>query len=293
MEGMTARGALLVLAALGASGLAASGIGQWIGLSLQLGGGPVPASRSVLSEHELEEINTLSPQAQAMRLLERAINHYQGALEQIESRVGGWTGKITLDQKLNDLTGVAYCSNNLRVRAAAIEISLAGYGLAKTPQSVDEQIRLLREQTEQKFYPLWKLGLLGNRGVETEAARRALVDYLKDPAEENRRWAVNALGMLGTDDIIEPLIDVFRTDPSPDVRERAACNLAESGMLTKDQRRKVIPYLLPMTDDAALDSQTRGWVYQALREISGEDHGTEPAQWRNWWGNRLQVERAE
>lgn len=290
---MTARGALLVLAALGASGLAATGIGQWIGLALQLGGSPVPASRSILSEHELEEINTLSPQAQAMRLLERAINHYQGALEQIDSRVGGWTGKITLDQKLNDLTGVAYCSNNLRVRAAAIEISLAGYGLAKIPQSVDEQIRLLREQSEQKFYPLWKLGLLGNRGVETEAARRALVDYLKDPAEENRRWAVNALGMLGTDDIVEPLIDVFRTDPSPDVRERAACNLAESGMLTKDQRRKVIPYLLPMTDDASLDNQTRGWVYQALREISGEDHGTEPARWRNWWGNRLPAERVE
>ncbi|MFN0170711.1 MAG: HEAT repeat domain-containing protein [Bryobacteraceae bacterium] len=290
---MTARGAWLALAALGASGLAASGIGQWIGLSLQLGGSPVPASRSILSEHELEEINTLSPQAQAMRLLERAINHYQGALEQIESRVGGWTGKITLDQKLNDLTGVAYCSNNLRVRAAAIEISLAGYGLAKTPQSVDEQIRLLREQPEQKFYPLWKLGLLGNRGVETETARRALVDYLKDPAEVNRRWAVNALGMLGTDDIVEPLIDVFRTDPSPDIRERAACNLAESGMLTREQRRRVIPYLLPMTDDPALDNQTRGWVYQALREISGEDHGADPARWRNRWGSRLPAERVE
>jgi HEAT repeat protein len=94
--------------------------------------------------------------------------------------------------------------------------------------------------------------------------------------------------MLGASEAIEPLIEVFRRDPSAEIRERAACNLADSGMMTKEQRMKAIPYLLEMSDDPALDAQTRGWVYQALREISGESLATEPAAWRNWWAKRSQ-----
>lgn len=92
--------------------------------------------------------------------------------------------------------------------------------------------------------------------------------------------------MLGSDDVIEPLIEVFRTDPSPDIRERAACNLADSGMLTRNQRLRAVPYLLPMMDDLSLDAQTRGWVFQALREITGQSIGSEPAEWRNYWTRR-------
>ena len=277
----------VALAAVLVTGLAAAtAVRKWIGVALQLAGVPVAASNAVLSEHELEEINALPPQEQAARLLERAVNGYQGALDEIEARVDGWRGQIQLDDKLNSLTGVAYCASNLRVRAAAVEISLAGYGLAKTPQSVGEQIDLLHQDGGQKFYALWKLGLLGNRGVETDAARQALVDYLHDPDDVTRRWAVEGLGMLGSDDVIEPLIEVFRTDPSPDIRERAACNLADSGMLTRDQRLRAVPYLLPMMDDLSLDAQTRGWVFQALREITGQSIGSEPAEWRNYWTRR-------
>ena len=279
---MTLSRGLLIAGVLSAAVVTAS-VQQWIGAMLQLSGVPVAASQGVLSEHEIGELNSLPAQEQAARLLQRAVNGYRGALEEIEGRVGNWTGKIELDEKLNNLTSTAYCSSNLRVRAAAIEISLAGYGIAKTSRSVDEQIELLRNATEKKFYPLWKLGLLGNRGIEPDTARRALLDHLKDPDVVNRRWAVNGLGMLGTDDAIEPLIDVFRTDVSPEIRERAACNLADSGMFTREQRKKAIPYLLAMSDEANLDSQTRGWVYQALREISGENIGQSPADWRNWW----------
>jgi HEAT repeat protein len=280
--------AILILAAIGATALAGAGIQHWIGASLQLRGTPVAASNGVLSEHEIEELNTQPAQGQAAYLLHRAVNAYRGALEQIEERVKDWNGKIELNTDLERILSVAYCSNNSRVRAAAIEISLAGYGLTKTPQSVDDQIQLLRDNTDKKFYPLWKLGLLGNRGVEPETVRRVLLDYIKDPVEVNRTWAVNALGILGTDDIIEPLVEVFRTDPSPAVRERAACNLAESGMLTREQRSKAIPHLLKMSDDPSLDAQTRGWVFQALREISGEGIGSEPTQWRNWWSKKQQ-----
>ncbi|MBM3810581.1 MAG: hypothetical protein FJW20_02980 [Acidimicrobiia bacterium] len=261
----------------------AAGVPQWLHAVLQLSGPAVAASHAVLSEHEREEINTLPEQEQAYRLLNRAINGYKGALEEIESRVQNWTGKIELDEKLNSLTGVAYCSHDLRVRAAAVEISLAGYGLEKSPRSVDEQIEILHTGSPQKFYALWKLGLLGNRGVEPHRARQTLVDFLHDRDIVNRRWAVNGLGVLATADIIEPLIEVFRTDESPEIRERAACNLADAGLMTKEQRMKSIPYLLSMTDDVTLDSQTRGWVFQALREISGQQIGSEPASWRNWW----------
>src|SRR5438105_4940959 len=49
---------------------------------LTLQGKPEPASASVLSEHELEALDRMAPQAQAQLLLERSINHYRGANEQ-------------------------------------------------------------------------------------------------------------------------------------------------------------------------------------------------------------------
>ena len=42
-----------------------------------------PVSANVLSEHELEVLDSMSPQAQAELLLERSINHFRGANEQI------------------------------------------------------------------------------------------------------------------------------------------------------------------------------------------------------------------
>jgi len=274
-----------VIFALGVGGVAGANVTQLMGLLLGLGGDRVAASNAVLSEHELEEINTLSPQNQAVRLLQRSVNGYKGALEQIDSRVDGWRGQIELDEELNKLTYVAYCSSNLRVRAAAIEISLAGYKVEKKPESVETQRRLLKDNSN-KVLPLWILGLLGNRGIETETIRRTLIDYLHDNDETTRTWAVNSLAMLGTDDTIEPLIEVFRNDPSAHIRERAACGLADSGMLTRDQRKKAIPELLRMSDDPTLDAQTRGWVFQALREIGGESIASDPSAWHDWWAKR-------
>jgi hypothetical protein len=46
------------------------------------------------SEHELEEINAMPPQDQVMRLVERTINHYAGAGEEIEKRSEGWMGQV-------------------------------------------------------------------------------------------------------------------------------------------------------------------------------------------------------
>src|SRR5262249_61253550 len=77
--------------------------------------------------------------------------------------------------------------------------------------------------------------------------------------------------------------EVFRTDPEPAVRERAACGLAQSGMLTREQRMKAVPGLISLADDASLDATTHSWVYQALREITNVNLPNEPAAWRNWF----------
>jgi len=76
---------------------------------------------------------------------------------------------------------------------------------------------------------------------------------------------------------------VFHDDPSPMIRERAACGLAQSGMLSEQQRRRAVPLLLDFLDDHSLDPETTKWVYQALRDITGQSLPHDPAAWRNWY----------
>ncbi len=59
---------------------------------LGLSGKPVPVSANVLSEHEIERLDGMPAQSQAVLLLERTLNHYRGAAEQIAARVGSWRG---------------------------------------------------------------------------------------------------------------------------------------------------------------------------------------------------------
>ena len=60
-----------------------------------LSGDPMFATHAVLSEHEIERINTLSPQEQAETLMRRAVNRYDGATNLIEARVDSWMGQIS------------------------------------------------------------------------------------------------------------------------------------------------------------------------------------------------------
>ena len=132
-------------------------------------------------------------------------------------------------------------------------------------------------------WALWMLGVLGNRGVETRRAFVTLMDHRNDPDEQTRYWTIEGLSLLGTDETVAPLLEAFRTDPSPLVRERGGCGLAQSGMLTREQRLRAVPQLLKMTDDMTLDDVTRGWVFQALRDITGATISAQPDAWRAWW----------
>jgi HEAT repeats len=250
----------------------------------KLEGRPEPASASVLSEHEIEALDQKPPQSQAELLLERSINHYRGANEEIERRVEGWRGNLTLEGNLINLITTAINSDDLRVRAAGIEVDLAGRNVEKTAASVD-RLELEARSGEQawRVNALWSLGLLGNRGVEPERVTRILLGFIHDSDEKIRYWAVDGLSYLGTDETIPTLLDVFHSDPSPNVRERAGCGLAQSGMLNERQRRSAVPKLLDFTDDPSLDAETRKWVFQALRDITGQSLPHDSAAWRNWY----------
>ena len=257
-------------------------IAQFIGLH----GKPEPASANVLSEHEITELDKMSPQSQATLLLERSINHYRGANDQIAARVNHWRGKIQLDQQLNSLFTTALNSDDLRVRAAAIEIDIASRNLEKTAATVDGLENDARSGEQgPRANALWDIALLGNRGVEPQRAFDIVSASVHDSNENVRYWAVEGLSYLGTDETIAPLLEIFHDDPSANIRERAACGLAQSGMLSEKQRRTAVPKLIEFAEDPSLDPQTREWVFQALRDITGQSLSHDAAAWRNWYSS--------
>jgi hypothetical protein len=259
---------------------------QEIAQLLSLQGKPEPASANVLSEHEIEGLDQMTPQNQAQLLLERSINHYHGANDQIVERVDRWRGRIKLDQSLNSLFMTALNSDDLRVRAAAIEIDLACRNLEKSAATVDrlEHDARFGEQGP-RANALWDIALLGNRGIEPERAAQIVLASIYDQNVNIRHWAVEGLAYLGTDESVAPLLQVFHDDPSPMIRERAACGLAQSGMLSEKQRRSAVPRLLDFAEDAALDPDTHKWVFQALRDITGQNLPHDSAAWRSWYNS--------
>ena len=251
---------------------------------LSLAGPPVPASANVLSQHEIERLDSMAPQHQAELLLERSINHYTGASEQIAARSATWRGHISHSERLNHLFTTAINSDDVRVRAAGIEVNIAVRGLEKTVAMVD-RLEPAARWGEQglRANALWDLALIGNRGVEQARVADILLASIDDQNENIRYWTVEGLAFLGTDDAVQPLLRVLRRDPSPMIRERAACGLAQSGMLDRRQRQTAIPTLLDYAGDSALDGQTRSWVFQALRDITGETLPPDANAWRQWY----------
>jgi len=252
-------------------------------LRIQLKSESQSASPAKLSDHEVEEIAALPAQQQAERLLERAINHYDDALELIGQSVNNWYGQLELQGQLSSLLTTALNSNDLQVRGASLEIELAAYNLPKRSESAENLIERIRNEPSARPWALWMLGVLGNRGVETRKAFVTLMDHRHDPDEQTRYWAIEGLSMLGTNETLAPLLEAFRSDPSPLVRERGGCSLAQSGMLTREQRLRAVPDLLKMADDMTLDAATRGWVFQALKDITGASLAADPSAWRTWW----------
>lgn len=235
----------------------------------------------------LRQFDSMRPQKQAEVLLERAVAQDADAAEQISSNVDRWQGKLHWNSKMAGLITAALNSNDMRVRQSGVEVELAAYGLKRDTASLEYLLRTA-ESTDhaQKIWALWALGLMGNRGVERDRVVEVLNSHLNDSDVDSRRWTVEALGLVGSDQTIGMLLKTMHDDPSPLVRERAACSLAESGMLTPEQRMTAVPQLLNYADDPALDTQTQAWAFQALHDITHQPLPNDAAAWRSWYEGR-------
>jgi HEAT repeats len=262
-----------------------TGRSPWAGSDVVEAAAVSAASAPALPSNSAD-FTRLAPQEQAERALESAIQHDAQSLEGISKNVDVWRGHLTDNGRLFDLVHSALNSSDLRVRSAAIEIDLAANNLSKSPDTVTRLVKKLHDDPGDRPWTLWRLGALGNRGVQRDVVLTQLLTYVRDRDEETRYWAVEGLAILGADASVDPLLERFAHDRSIRVRQRAAANLAQSGMLTREQRLAAVPQLLNFFDDDGLDSATRGWVYGALRMITGAQLGNDANAWRKWWAKR-------
>jgi len=241
-------------------------------------------STKTASAKDSRQLDRMKPQKQAETLLEMAVAHSQGAVEQISSRAGGWNGKVQWNPQIASLATAALNSNDMRVRESGVEVELAAYGLSKNSASLEYLFHTLDSSDHsQQIWALWALGLMANRGIEPGRIVEVLTSHLKDSDEDSRRWAVEGLALTGADEAIQPLLVTMHDDRSALVRERAACSLAESGMFTPQQRMMAVPQLLAYTDDSSLDRQTQSWAFQALGDITHQRLPNDAAAWRKWY----------
>jgi len=245
--------------------------------------GPVPVSKPVISEHQREWINQQNPQTQMEELMRSAINHEEGSTAIIAQKLPAWRGRLKNTKTWSDLMMTALYSNDLRVRAAAIEINLEVQQLPKNAMTVDGIINNAEDNPGQRPWAAWMLGMLANRGVETDKVVAQLEQWTHDPDEQTRIWAVEGLANVGTDSTVNDFVSILKNDDSATVRERAGCSLAKSGMLTRVQRMHAVPGLIDLADDPSLNDQTRNWVYQALREITEQNLPNNSGAWRDWY----------
>ena len=279
--------ALAVVSTLAGFEVARHSQSRWVSSDLvQAATLPANAGATPAQPLSLEVVSRLAPQPQAEQLLERAIARDFESLDALNQKLPLWRGQLRNTDHLYDLIHTALNSDDMRVRASAIETDLVASNIDKTSDSVARLVQQLNADPDDRTLALWHLGALGSRGIEQKLVLAQLLHYVHDRNEVTRYWAVEGLALLGTDETVDPLLDRFAHDPSARVRKRAGCNLAKTGMLSKEQRLAAVPNLLNMFDDDAIDATTRSWVYGALRLITGAQLGNDSNAWRQWWANR-------
>jgi HEAT repeat protein len=264
------------LAATIAVGVAVIGL-NFVGKNLASVGRSTRVRRGVTSRSAIDA----SSQAEAEQLLQKLASGDSEAADQIFSQAPNWTGKTQRTATITQFITTAINLPDLHAREAALRAELALDGVTQD----DAGLKFLEQSVGspiQRAWALWMLGAIGNRGVDPVHAAKIIEAYLADPAVDTRAAAVNGLALVGTDETIPMMLDRFRNDPSPVVQERAACALAESGMYTHEQRMTAAASMVPWLDDPLITGQQRLWTLQALRDISGQNLGTDSAAWRNW-----------
>jgi hypothetical protein len=255
--------------------------------------GPVATPQPGAKDDAIEEISRLAPQQQAERLLELAAQNPELAVGLIQQKLTSWREQLEENDRLFHLVLAALHSEDPRVRVAAVEIDLAANHLMKSPESIEKLRREIQGGSEKRDMALWRLGALGNRGVEPSVALGTLRHYVHDGNQEARFWAVEGLAMLGNAASIDALLGVLAHDPAMQVRERAANGLARSGLLTGEQRLSAVPQLLNLLDDDSLSAATHNLVGATLEAITGASFGKDAQAWRDWWAHHDKREKPQ
>jgi HEAT repeats len=193
-----------------------------------------------------------------------------------------WTGKTQRTPRSEQFVTAMLNQRDLHIRQAGVRAELALDGVPADATGLD-QVRMSIGNPQQRVWALWMLGALANQAVDPDHTSKMIETYLTDPDVQVRAAAVDAMALVATSETIPMMLDRFRNDPSPVVQERAACDLAESGMYTHAQRMSAAASLVGWVDDSLLTSQQRAWVVQALGDISGQHLGNDAAAWRRWY----------
>ena len=264
--------------------LAQTAPGEIGGHRIPLPGEKVEGTTAKLSEVEAEMVARMAPQGQAERLLQYAISHHVGATDDLKARTQGWRGAIAFTPALETLLDVARNGDDLRVRAAAIEVELAAMNIARTPAQVDVLLGQIAAGPQDARRAIFILGDLANRGVETDRIHNELRVLTRSEQDLVRFQAYAAIAQIGTNETVQDLVDAFHRDPSPMVRiDGGGCGLAHCGMLTRAQRMLAVPGLLEMVEDRSLSLVDIAYGYRALREITDAGLSDNPRLWREWF----------
>ncbi|MGA7440609.1 MAG: HEAT repeat domain-containing protein, partial [Candidatus Sulfotelmatobacter sp.] len=254
---------------------------------------PHRMSQSLLTDIDLQNLQTLPEQSQAEELLDRAIHHDARALDLFEQNIGLWHD-LRRTAEMNELERRSQFSTDLRVRYANADLNLVINGVPKTEVSADALITQAQADPAHRAYSVYAMGMLAGRGVGYDRIYPVLVDYARnDSNPEVRQWAVEGMRYLGTDEALDQLFASFTRDPSDAVRDRAGCNVSDCGNFTRKQRMRMVAKLIELAADPQITPQMRNWTFLALREITDETLPADASAWRTWYAQHGAEKLAE
>jgi hypothetical protein len=243
-----------------------------------------PKPTQPLTENDIEVIFSRPLQMQAEELLDRSIHHDPRALQLLEQHLGDWKGRVRESPRMKELLNRAQYSRDLRVRYAYCDMTLVMDGWSKDSDAVQILVQRAQNDPSSRAYDVWFLGMLGGRGAKPDQVRTVLLDYAhNDPDANVRQWATEGLRFLGTDQALDDLFEIFVSDPSFNVRDRAGCNLSDCGNFTRKQRMRMFPRFLDLVENPATNAQMRSWSFLAMQEITDVSLPPDAKAWRQWY----------
>jgi hypothetical protein len=239
---------------------------------------------SPLTDADVVRIRSLTAQAQAEELLERAIGHDTRALELFNQQIADWGGRIQMSDRMKQLEQRSRYSKDLRVRYANVDINLVLEGWQKNQHAADLLIQKAQADPHYRSAAVFYLGMLAGRGVDYDRIHAVLLNYARyDQDAIVRQWAVEGMRFLRNDEVLDELFTSFMEDPSLSVRDRAGCNLSDCGIFTRRQRMKIVPKLIDLAMNPRTTGQMRTWTFMALQGITDENLPADALAWSRWY----------